>query len=354
MLAEDIIECMDPSAVIAITMGDPVGIGPEVAAKSLTHKSLPPAKYVVIGDAACVRRALELTGSDKLVKASKTFDGLVFQEDSVTVLEPYTVDLTQTHYGEISAKCGRASIEWVLTAADLVSSGQVDAIVTGPIHKGACQLAGYEDIGHMEILQRYANAPLVATMLVAEQLRVVHMTTHRSLAKAIEFCTSENILAKIRLTDEHFRRWGFSKPRIGVAALNPHASDNGLIGDDEERRIAPAVQQARNEGIEAIGPIPADTVFNQAIAGRYDAVLAMYHDQGHIAIKVFNWAKSISVNLGLPFIRTSVDHGTAFDIAGKGIADPTNMLEAISVGFSLAADGVLPKYQPSSLSVAHS
>jgi 4-phospho-D-threonate 3-dehydrogenase / 4-phospho-D-erythronate 3-dehydrogenase len=344
---------MKPLPVIAITMGDPAGIGPEVVAKSLAHRELPEARYAVLGDAATMRRALGAVGVSAQVHAASNLEDLKFEPRSISVLEPAGVDLTGVQIGEISAAAGKASIEWVLAAADLVGSGQAAAIVTGPIHKEACRLAGYQDIGHMEILQRHANAPLVATMLVAEQLRVVHMSTHKSLAKAVEFCTRENILAKIRLTDEHFKRWGFPAPRIGVAALNPHGSDGGLIGDDEEKRISPAVQDARAEGIDAIGPVPADTIYNQAIAGRYDAVLAMYHDQGHIAIKVFNWAKSISVNLGLPFIRTSVDHGTAFDIAGKGIADPNNMLEAISVAVSLAGEGILPKHEAAKLTVAH-
>ncbi len=338
--------------VIAITMGDPAGIGPEIAARSLTHPELPQVRYVAVGDAALMQRALNLIGSLAKVNAASSFQDLTFDNGAVSVLEPAKVNLTGVRTGEVSTAAGNASIEWVLAAADLVGSDRAAAIVTGPIHKEACRLAGYKDIGHMEILQRHAGAPLVATMLVAEQLRVVHMSTHKSLAKAVEYCTRENILAKIRLTDEHFRRWGFSSPRIGVAALNPHGSDGGLIGDDEKKRISPAVEHARAEGIDATGPVPADTVFNQAIAGHYDVVLAMYHDQGHIAIKVFNWTKSISVNLGLPFIRTSVDHGTAFDIAGKGIADPNNMLEAIKVAASLATSGVLPRHEPAKLTVA--
>ena len=334
-------------------MGDPAGIGPEVAAKSLTHTELPQARYVVVGDGASMRHALDAIGSSAPVNAASSFEDLTFSNGAIAVLEPEGIDISGVQIGKISAAAGKAAIEWVLAAADLVGSNRAAAIVTGPIHKEACRQAGYEAIGHMEILQRHANAPLVATMLVAQQLRVVHMTTHRSLARAVEFCTRENILAKLRLTDEHFRKWGFENPRIGVAALNPHGSDGGLIGDDEEMRISPAVADARAEGIDAIGPVPADTIFNQAIAGRYDAVLAMYHAQGPIAIKVFNWAKSISVNLGLPFIRTSVDHGTAFDIAGQGIADPENMLEAIKVAVSLAGDGVLPRHEPAKLTVAH-
>ena len=223
-------------------------------------------------------------------------------------------------------------MEWVLKAGELAASGSVQAIATAPINKEACRLAGHRDVGHMEIFQSQTGASEVATMLMAGGLRVVHLTTHRSLRAACDYVTRDNVLAKIELTDRSFREWGWASPRIGVAALNPHASDGGLIGDEEAREIAPAVEAARTRGVDAAGPIPADTVFNQAIDGAYDAVLAMYHDQGHIPVKVHDWARSVSVNLGLPFIRTSVDHGTAFDIAWRGIADHESMLEAIKGG----------------------
>ena len=193
----------------------------------------------------------------------------------------------------------------------------------------------------MEIFQRQTGAKEVATMLMTGTLRVVHLTTHRSLRVACDYVTKDNVLAKLKLTDEYFKKWGFAAPRIGVAALNPHGSDGGLLGDEEEKQIAPAVNEARAMGIDATGPVPADTVFNQAIDGKYDVTLAMYHDQGHIPIKVHDWTRSVAVNLGLPFVRTSVDHGTAFDIAGKGIADHTSMLESIRVAVDLASDGKL-------------
>jgi 4-hydroxythreonine-4-phosphate dehydrogenase len=194
----------------------------------------------------------------------------------------------------------------------------------------------------MEIFQRQSGATEVATMLMADTLRVVHLTTHRSVRIACDYVTRENVLAKVVLTHDNFVNWGFFEPRIGVAALNPHASDGGLLGDEEAKQIAPAVQDAKDRGIDATGPIPADTIFNQAIDGKFDAVLAMYHDQGHIPIKVHDWARSVSVNLGLPFVRTSVDHGTAFDIAGKGVADHESMLEALKVAVSLASESRLP------------
>ena len=241
----------------------------------------------------------------------------------------------------MSADAGRAAVEWVLKAGELAAGGEVQAIVTAPINKEAAKMAGYKDIGHMEIFQSQTNSKEVATMLMADRLRVVHLTTHRALRAACDSVTRDNVLSKIMLTHRSFVEWGFPLPRIGVAALNPHASDGGLLGDEEEKQIGPAIEAARGSGVDASGPVPADTVFNQAIDGKFDVVVAMYHDQGHIPIKVHNWAKSVSVNLGLPFIRTSVDHGTAFDIAGRGIADHESMLEAIGVAVDLASEGKL-------------
>jgi 4-hydroxythreonine-4-phosphate dehydrogenase len=210
------------------------------------------------------------------------------------------------------------------------------------VNKEAFQLAGITDTGHQEVLQRLSGAGDVATMLVSGKLRCMHLSTHKPLRDACLYVTRENVLRAIRLTHDHFTGWGMPAARIAVAALNPHASDNGLIGREELDEIAPAIADARALGIDATGPHPADSVFNQAIGGRYDVVVVMYHDQGHIAIKVHGFEHSVTVNLGLPIIRTSVDHGTAFDIAGKGVADETSMVEAIGLAASLAAGSGLP------------
>ena len=180
-------------------------------------------------------------------------------------------------------------------------------------------------------------------MLTAGNLRVVHLTTHRTLARAIEYVTKDHILAKLELTHRYFQEWGFPTPRIAVAALNPHGGDGGLLGREEIDEIVPAVEEARSQGMEVTGPVPADSVFPQAIAGRYDAILVLYHDQGHIPIKVKDFAGSVSINLGFSFVRTSVDHGTAFDIAGKGVADETGMMEAIRAAAFIASTGHLPE-----------
>jgi 4-hydroxythreonine-4-phosphate dehydrogenase len=324
-------------------MGDAAGIGAEVTAKALQDEWVyEKTRPFVVGSAAAMNAALELIGAPGTAKVAHSVDNVVGEHGNIDVLDLENLDYGAIEYGKLSAAAGKASVEWILRAGELASSGAVQAIATAPINKEACNLAGYTDIGHMEIFQSQTKAPNVATMLMAGTLRVVHLTTHHSLRVACDYVTRENVLSKIALTDECFRAWGFDSPRIGVAALNPHASDGGLLGDEEAEQIAPAVSDAVESGIDATGPVPADTVFNQAIDGKFDAVIAMYHDQGHIPIKVHDFAKSISVNLGLPFIRTSVDHGTAFDIAGKGIADAESMLESIRVAVSLASESKLP------------
>ena len=334
---------MTEKPYIAITMGDPAGIGPEVTAKALLSDQIHQrCRPFVIGSAAAIQNALQTIGSGAPVRAVHSPAQVEGDPGTIEVLDLENLDHGIIEPGRVSAEAGRASVEWVLKAGELAASGSVQAIATAPINKEACRLAGYRDVGHMEIFQSQTGASEVTTMLMAGRLRVVHLTTHRSLRAACDYVTRSNVLAKIELTDRSFREWGWASPRIGIAALNPHASDGGLIGDEESREIAPAVEAARAQGIDAAGPIPADTIFNQAIDGAYDAVLAMYHDQGHIPVKVHDWAKSVSVNLGLPFIRTSVDHGTAFDIAWRGIADHESMLEAIGVAASLAAERRLP------------
>ena len=334
---------MNQRPLVAITMGDPAGIGAEVTAKALQDDWVyEKCRPFVVGSAAAMSAALDLIGADGRAGAVHDLADVSGRRGAIDVLDLKNLDFSQIEYGAVSADAGRASVEWILRAGELAASGQVAAIATAPINKEACSLAGHKDIGHMEIFQRQTQAPNVATMLMARSLRVVHLTTHRSLRVACDYVTRENVLGKIELTDRCFREWGFAAPRIGVAALNPHASDGGLLGDEEAEQIAPAVQDARRDGVDATGPIPADTVFNQAIDGGFDAVIAMYHDQGHIPIKVHDWAKSVSVNLGLPFVRTSVDHGTAFDIAGEGVADAESMLESIRVAVSLASDSILP------------
>tara|TARA_Y100001936_G_C15957863_1_gene603939 strand:- start:207 stop:1076 length:870 start_codon:yes stop_codon:yes gene_type:complete len=286
--------------------------------------------------------ALDSINSNKKVNPIDSINQAISDTTKLNVLDIGNLDYNDIQVGQVSDVSGKASVEWILKAGNLAASNEIQAIVTAPINKEACNLAGFKDVGHMEIFQSQTQSDQVATMLMARNLRVVHLTTHKSLKIACDYVTHSNILEKLILTDKYFTQWNIKNPKIGVSALNPHASDGGIIGNEEFDQILPAVNSAKEIGINAIGPIPADTIFNQAIDGAYDVVLAMYHDQGHIPIKAYDWARSVSVNIGLPFIRTSVDHGTAFDIAGKGLADPLSMLEAIKVAVSLIADNKLP------------
>jgi 4-hydroxythreonine-4-phosphate dehydrogenase len=333
--------------IIAITIGDPCGIGPEVVAKALVMPEVREmCQPLVVGNVQVMRDAFDSLGARDRTFEVREVQGpgdIASSPEVISVLDPHNLNSEDIVIGEASAAAGRASMEWVELAAQLCLSGDAQGMATAPLNKAAAALAGYKEIGHSELLQSLTQAPQVATMLMSGTLRVVHLTTHRSLREACNAVTRDNVLAKVKLTHDYFVEWGFPQPRIGVAALNPHASDGGLVGDEEATAIEPAVADARALGIEATGPVPADTVFTQAIDGMYDVVLCMYHDQGHIPVKVYGFEESVSVNLGLPLVRTSVDHGTAFDIAGKGVAQATSMVEAVKLAAALASGRGLPR-----------
>jgi 4-hydroxythreonine-4-phosphate dehydrogenase len=251
------------------------------------------------------------------------------------------VDVPDFAFGRVNAACGELAVRAVETAARACLDGSLAGMVTCPIHKEAIHAAGYvDDIGHQEILARLTGSEWTATMLVTPGLRVVHLSTHKSLIEAARYVTRGNVLSKLRLTAGTLSRWGMPRARIAVAALNPHAGEGGLLGREEIDELAPAVAAAREEGLEVSGPWPADSVFNRAIGGEFDVVLALYHDQGHIAIKVHDFHASTTATLGIPFVRTSVDHGTAFDIAGQGKADPRGLAAAVTAAEALI-DGCL-------------
>jgi len=310
--------------VIAISAGDPAGIGGEVLAKTLASGALDGlCRPLLIG----ARWALD----DGAAAAGVALPDVRFLDVGVPRPDPF-------RFGEVSATCGTVAVRAVEQAAMLTARGDAAAMVTCPINKEAVHAAGFiNDIGHQEILSRLTGSAWTATMLMTPGLRVVHLSTHKSLLEAVRFVTKATIVEKLRLTRDTLARWGMTNPRIAVAALNPHGGEGGLLGHEEIEEIVPAVEWARQEGMDVRGPIPADSVFNRAIAGEFDLVLAMYHDQGHIAIKVHNFAQSVTATLGIPFIRTSVDHGTAFDIAGRGVADPTSLIAATRAAVTLAA-----------------
>ena len=318
-------------------MGDPCGIGPEIILKALKSSySNSLNEFLVIGSYYAMSTVNQNLSINMPVKKINQFDDFDPNETTmIQILDPENIDAEYIQPGVLSKEAGKACMEWVEIAAHLCLENKIQGMATAPVNKEAASLAGYMQIGHMELLQSITNSPEVATMLISKNLRVVHLTTHKPVQIACDFVTKENIYNMIKLTNTNFINWGFDNPRIGVAALNPHGSDGGLLGREENEEISPAIIQARQENINVEGPIPADIIFNQAIDNRFDAVICMYHDQGHIPVKVYGFEESITVNLGLPLIRTSVDHGTAFDIAWKGIADNTSMVEAIKLAQNL-------------------
>ncbi len=323
--------------VIGVTMGDASGIGPETAAKALAERSVYDlCKPVVLGTSWVIEDAVKLAGAPLAVRPIASVDEAVGEYGTIDVLEFDNLRRDEVVVGQVSAGSGRAAVEYIEEAARLAISGAVDAIVTCPINKEAVHAAGFhDDIGHQEILARVAGSKQMATMLMTEGLRVLHLSTHKPLIEAARYVTKENVLTKLHLAQDYLSRWGMGHAKIAVAGLNPHGGEGGMLGREEIDEIAPAVEAAREAGIDALGPFPADSIFYRAIAGEFDVVLALYHDQGHIAIKVHNFEDSVTANLGLPFVRTSVDHGTAFDIAGKGIANHRSLVRAIETAITL-------------------
>ncbi len=328
------------SKPIAITVGDPAGIGPEVVLKTLLKNSQPRHPWVLVGARWSLQRSAEALGI--ALPAVDTIKSFNEASAAVSILEPAdSAAPADFCFGQVQAACGDVAVRSIELAATGCLNSEVAAMVTAPINKEAIHAAGYvNDIGHQEILARLAGVNRTATMLMTPGLKVVHLSTHKSLAQAVEYVRFDTVLDKLQLMHDTLTRWGMQQPRIALAALNPHGGEGGLLGQEEVAELAPAVAQAQTLGIDVTGPVPADSVFNRAINGEFDVVLALYHDQGHIAIKVHNFHQSTTATLGIPFVRTSVDHGTAFDIAGTGAADPTGLLAAVEAAEAIV-DGRL-------------
>ncbi len=319
---------------LAITLGDPAGIGPEVAAKVLAD-AVPVPPWLLVGTRWALERGAQAAGVTlpeiPTVRKVGQLDGIGLIDIGI----PQPADFT---FGAIQADCGRIAGRAVEWAAGACLAGEVAAMVTCPLNKEALQAAGFAgDLGHQEMLARLSGASWTATMLMTPGLRVAHLSTHKSLIEAARYVTRENLVEKLQLLHRTLSQWGIPAPRIAVAALNPHGGEGGMLGREEIDEIAPAVADVLAAGINATGPIPADSVFNRAIDGEFDVVLALYHDQGHIAIKVHNFHESTTATLGIPFVRTSVDHGTAFDIAGTGRANPQGLRAAINTAEQILA-----------------
>jgi 4-phospho-D-threonate 3-dehydrogenase / 4-phospho-D-erythronate 3-dehydrogenase len=333
--------------ILAITMGDPAGIGPEIAAKTFANNSIYSAcRPILIGNVTIMGYAIKIANVNLSIHKITGVSQARFEPGVVDIFDLEGTDIANIRYGEISAQSGDLAFRAVTTAIDLAMQGKVDGTVTGPIHKEAINKAGHHFSGHTEIYAHYTNTPKYAMLLVDENISVIHVTTHVALRKACDLIKKDRILDVIRLLDDGLKKLGIGSPRIGVAGLNPHSSDGGLFGDEEANEIFPAIEEARKEGIKAEGPVPSDTLFALANGGRFDGCVAMYHDQGHIPFKLlgFHWdqekktmksVRGVNITLGLPIIRTSVDHGTAFEIAGKGIASPDALVHAIEYAVKL-------------------
>ena len=332
-------EKMLKKPIIGITMGDPAGVGPEITVKALAHQEIyEQCAPMVVGDAEVMRRAAKLVSEEIKIHAVKCVEECRFEYGTIDVLDLGILDGIPFEIGKESAACGEAAFQAVTTVISLAMKKQIDATVTAPLNKAALQMAGHHFSGHTEIYADQTGTQHYTMLLAHGNLRVVHVSTHVSLREACDRCKKARVYEVIRLADRACRAMGIPSPRIGVSGLNPHAGEGGLFGREEIEEIRPAVEQAVEEGICVEGPLPPDSIFPKALSGLYDIVVAMYHDQGHIPIKCagFTWTpgqkasiSGVNITFGLPIIRVSVDHGTAFDIAWKNQADETSMVESI-------------------------
>jgi 4-hydroxythreonine-4-phosphate dehydrogenase len=329
--------------ILGITMGDPAGVGPEIIARAAADAEVVrTSRPVVIGDASVMGEALRLVGSPLTLHPVADVAACAWAEGALECLDHANVDLRTLPRGAVSAAAGRAAHAYILRAVELARARVIEGIVTAPVNKEALAAAGVPHTGHTEILAELSNTRDYAMLLMGKDLRVIHVTTHVSLRLVPDLVTQERVLRTIRLAQQTMQGLGQPRARIAVCGLNPHAGEEGLFGDEERLAIGPAIEAARADGLDVHGPLPADTLFSRARGGEFDIVVAMYHDQGHIPVKTVGFTyeeqgrrwtglSGVNVTVGLPFLRVSVDHGTAFDRAWKGTANAESMVEAIEV-----------------------
>lgn len=335
--------------ILGITMGDPASIGPEISVKALSNKDIyEKCRPIIIGDAKVMERAAEIVGLQHIkINAVKAVSDAKFEYGTIDVYDMSLVEMDMLEYGKVSKLAGEAAFQYVKKVIQLAIDGEIDATVTNALNKEAMNLAGHHFSGHTEIYAEYTGTTKYTMMLAFENIRVVHVSTHVSLREACDRVKKARVLEVIEIANEACKKLGIKEPKIGVAGLNPHSGENGLFGREEIEEIIPAIEEAKNRGILIDGPVPPDTIFSKARGGWYDIVVAMYHDQGHIPLKmagfVYNqkeqkWdaVSGVNITLGLPIIRTSVDHGTAFDAAGKGTANELSLINAIDYAIQLA------------------
>lgn len=318
--------------IVGITMGDAAGVGPEIILKSLAKEEMyEMSRPIVIGDRKILERAKNFVGSELVIEGVSAEQ---IQEISYQFGKVYCLDLDlldeNLPIGQVSPEAGHAAFEYLAKAIELAKESKIDAICTAPLNKEALHKGGHKYPGHTEILADLTGTEDFSMMLSAPNLKVIHVTTHVGIIDAVKTITPERVYHVVKLAHDTLKKSGIESPKIAVCGINPHAGENGLFGyGEEEEKVMPGVEKAIGEGINVVGPLPADTLFFRAIRGDFDIVVAMYHDQGHGPVKVLGLDAGVNITVGLPIIRTSVDHGTAFDIAGKGIADEKSLMEAI-------------------------
>jgi 4-hydroxythreonine-4-phosphate dehydrogenase len=332
---------MTQRPVLAVTMGDPAGIGPEIAVRALLSPEVRElSRSFIIGDSRVLERALQVCGLTATLNRIDGPEHLADRQGVIDVLHQQTVDPTRLEIGKIQALGGEAAYTAIRTSIDLAMAGRIDGVATTPINKESLKAAKIPFIGHTEMFAEHTGAREEMTMFTINGLKIFFLTRHVSLAQACAQITEPRVSKGIDNAIKALRQLGLERPHLAVAALNPHGGEDGMFGREEIDGIKPAIAAARARGMQVSGPVPADSVFHLARIGRYDAVLSLYHDQGHIAAKMMDFEKTVSVTLGLPILRTSVDHGTAFDIAGTGKASAVSMIEAIKVAAEYVVRGV--------------
>ncbi|AFR04932.1 D-threonate 4-phosphate dehydrogenase [Pectobacterium brasiliense] len=325
------------SKIIAVTMGDPAGIGPEIIIKSLAEGELSGASAVVVGCVQTMRRilALNIVPAVELKIIDKPADA-VFAPGVINMIDEPLEDPQALKPGVVQAQAGDLAYRCIKKATELAMAGEVHAIATAPLNKEALHSAGHLYPGHTELLAKLTNSRDYAMVLYTDKLKVIHVSTHIALRKFLDTLNRDRVETVIDMADVFLKRVGFTHPRIAVAGVNPHAGENGLFGDEEIKIVSPSVEAMKAKGIDVYGPCPPDTVYLQAYEGQYDMVVAMYHDQGHIPLKLLGFYDGVNITAGLPFIRTSADHGTAFDIAWTGKAKSESMAISIQLAMQLA------------------
>jgi 4-hydroxythreonine-4-phosphate dehydrogenase len=328
---------VNTNPLIGITLGDPAGVGPEVIVKALPGEiDLDRSRPIVFGDTRIVQDAANSWADGWTVRSISEPAEASPEHGQIDVLDMHNCDPGRVKIGKVYAYTGEAAYQAVVHAAEMAKAGRIDAIVTAPLNKEAMHLAGHKFDGHTGLLGHLCGTKNYFMLLGSPKLRAIHVSTHVSVGEAVKRVKQDRVLATIKAANDHLKQLGINEPRIGVCGLNPHAGENRLFGSEDEDEIRPACEEAFAEGINAVGPLPADSGFRQAYEGRWDVMVVMYHDQGHVPMKLIAFDEGVNVTVGLPIIRTSVDHGTAFDIAGQGIANPANMKSAIDYAYRLA------------------